>query len=99
MRDGGPILCEVGATPLGVLFRPVLTQKVQGKIQKPRKILENPRGDPEAAISLAGPYVFAEQVLPGVSPILARGETSPAGNGQRLRLYCARVNLVSPSGR
>ena len=29
--DGGPILCEVGATPLGVLFRPVLTQKVQGK--------------------------------------------------------------------
>ena len=31
VRDGEPILCEVRATPLGVLFRPVLTQKVQGK--------------------------------------------------------------------
>ena len=26
VRDGEPILCEVEATPLGVLFRPVLTQ-------------------------------------------------------------------------
>ena len=38
VRDGEPILCEVEATPLGVLFRPVLTQKVQGKIQKIKKI-------------------------------------------------------------
>ena len=52
------VLCEGGATPLGVLFRPVLTHKVQGKIKKSRKIRENPRGDPEAPISLAGVMVL-----------------------------------------
>jgi len=63
VRDGGPILCEVGATPLGVLFRPVFTQKVQGKIKKSREIRENPRETPKLLSAWLG--FMSER---GVSP-------------------------------